>query len=159
MSISKRKRIHPPTGKGQSMVELAISLPILIMILIGILDSGMAIFSYSILRDAAQEGAFYGSFNPANTAEIENRTRNISPHGEDEIFSSPLDLRDKDLVQVNVKAHGQACQGITNGVTNSIEVNVLYEYKIIMPIVGPLLGSTILLKGTAINIILQPTCP
>lgn len=159
MSISKGKRRHAPAGKGQSLVELAISLPILLILLIGILDSGMAIFSYSILRDAAQEGAFYGSFNPANTTEIENRARNIAPRGEGEIFSSPLDLRNKDLVKVDVIAHGRACQGITNGVTNSMEVSVLYEYKIIMPIVGPVLGSTILLKGTAINIILQPTCP
>jgi hypothetical protein len=119
----------------------------------------MAIFSYSMLRDAAQEGAFYGSFNPASKAEIENRTRNISPRGDDEVFSSPVNLRDKDLVLVNVKALGRACQGTTNGVTNSIRVSVSYNYPVLMPFVGPVIGSTIPLTGTATNIILQPACP
>ena len=66
--MTKRKR----SEHGQSLVELAVTLPILILILLGTLDVGMGIFSYSMLRDAAQEGAFYGSFNPANKATSAN---------------------------------------------------------------------------------------
>jgi len=75
MSAQKRKRGFNHGERGQSLVELAVSLPVILLLLIGTLDFGMAIFSYAILRDAAQEGAFYGSFNPANKAEIENRAR------------------------------------------------------------------------------------
>ncbi len=160
MSVEKRK--HPPAKheRGQSLVELAITLPILILLLLGTLDFGMAIFSYSMLRDAAQEGAFYGSFNPDNEEEIENRARNISPRAEDVVFSSPVRLRDTDTVKVKVEALGDACQGATNGVANSIQVKVSYRYPILMPFVGRLIGSnTIPLTGTASNIILQPTCP
>jgi Flp pilus assembly protein TadG len=78
MPVIKRKRKPTRNERGQSLVELAVTLPILILLLLGTLDFGMAIFSYSMLRDAAQEGAFYGSFNPANVEEIENRARNIS---------------------------------------------------------------------------------
>ncbi|MBK9602012.1 MAG: pilus assembly protein [Anaerolineales bacterium] len=145
--------------RGQSLVELAISLPVILLLLLGTLDFGMAIFSYSMLRDAAQEGAFYGSFNPASKEAIENRARYISPRGEDEIFSSPVDLTNPDLVQVDVDALGQACQGITDGTINSMRVTVTYNYPIMMPIIGPLFGSTIPLTGTATNIILQPACP
>jgi len=77
MPVIKRKRRATQSERGQSLVELAITLPVLILLLLGTVDFGMAIFSYSMLRDAAQEGAFYGSFNPANTAEIENSARNI----------------------------------------------------------------------------------
>jgi Flp pilus assembly protein TadG len=146
--------------RGQSLVEFAITLPILVLLLLGTLDFGMAIFSYSMLRDAAQEGAFYGSFNPANVGEIENRARNISPRSEDTIFSSPVRLRDTDMVKVNVRALGAACQGITKGVANSIQVNVTYRYPFLMPFIGLVIGSdTIPLKGTASNVILQPACP
>jgi Flp pilus assembly protein TadG len=146
--------------RGQSLVELAITLPILILLLLGTLDFGIAIFSYSMLRDAAQEGAFYGSFNPSNIEEIENRARNISPRTDDEVFSSPVQLRNKDLIKVNVRALGNFCQGAQNGVANSIQVNVSYRYPILMPFVGRLIGSrTIPLKGTATNVILQPQCP
>jgi len=141
------------------LVELAITLPILILLLLGTLDFGMAIFSYSMLRDAAQEGAFYGSFNPSNVEEIENRARNISPRSNDAVFSSPVRLRDKDTIKVNVQTFGGVCQGATNDVANSIQVNVSYRYPIMMPFIGRLIGSnTIPLTGRATNIILQPTC-
>lgn len=146
--------------KGQSLVELAVSLPIILLILLGTIDFGMALFSYSIIRDAAQEGALYGSFNPSKTEEIENRARNILPRSEDEaIFSSPLDLRDTSKVIVEIDAIGNDCQGVTRGAANSIRVDVIYQYKILMPIVGSVIGSdTITLTGSATNIILQPPC-
>ncbi len=146
--------------RGQSLVEIAITLPIIILLLLGTFDFGMAIFSYAIIRDAAQEGALYGSFNPDNKAEIENRARNISPQGEDEIFSSPVDLLDKDTVQVEVKAIGNSCQGTTGGEANSLRVRVRFYYPILMPFIGSIIGSdTIPLTGSATNVILQPPCP
>lgn len=146
--------------KGQSLVELAISLPIILLILLGSVDFGMALFSYAILRDAAQEGALYGSFNPTNEAEIENRARNILPREEESgIFSSPVELRNTELVLVDIIATGGACQGITGGAANSIEVRVIYDYPILMPFTGTVIGSdTIRLTGSATNVILQPPC-
>ncbi len=160
MKIPGKKSIPPANERGQSLVELAVSLPVMILLLLGTVDFGMAIFSYAIIRDAAQEGALYGSFNPGNKAEIENRARYISPHGEDLIFSSPVELTDKELVQVEVKSLGNSCQGIKNGKANSIRVRVRYEYPFLMPFIGTLIGSdTISLTGSATNVILQPPCP
>jgi Flp pilus assembly protein TadG len=156
----KQRKCAPARNeRGQSLVELAIGFPILLLLLLGTVDFGMAIFSYSMLRDAAQEGAFYGSFNPTNKAEIENRARNISPRGGNEIFSSTVNLRNTDLIQVDVQTIGRACQGTTNDVTNRMQVTVSYRYPILMPFAGVLLGSTIPLKAVATNIILQPACP
>jgi len=59
-----------------------------------------------------------------------------------------------------VKALGKPCQGVKNGIANSIQVNVSYKYPILMPFIGRLIGSkTIPLTGTATNVILQPQCP
>jgi Flp pilus assembly protein TadG len=159
--VLKRKRVPNKKERGQSLVELAISLPVMVLILLGTVDFGMAIFSYSILRDAAQEGALYGSFNPANKVQIESRARNISPRGEEQgVFSSPVNLRDTKLVKVEVKAIGAACQGITKGAANSMQVSVSYNYPILMPFLGKVIGTnTIKLNGVATNIILQPPCP
>ena len=145
--------------KGQSLVELAVSLPVILLILLGTFDFGMALFSYSILRDAAQEGALYASFNPGNKEQIENRARNILPRQEGEVFSSPVDLRNTDNVSVEVKIKGKACQGISKGVANYVEVRVSYNYPIVMPFTGEIIGSdTIKLTGSASNVILQPPC-
>jgi Flp pilus assembly protein TadG len=160
MSVTRKRNSPIPEKRGQSLVEFAITLPILVLLLLGTLDFGMAIFSYSMLRDAAQEGAFYGSFNPANVAEIENRARNISPRAENKVFSSPVRLRDTNAVKVEVVTLGAPCQGATKGVANSIQVRVSYRYPILMPIIGQLINSgSIPLTGTATNIILQPPCP
>ena len=160
MRINKDKYKRAKQEHGQSLVELAVSLPVIILLLLGTVDFGMAIFSYAILRDAAQEGALYGSFNPDNEAEIENRARNISPQGEDLIFSSPVELTDKELVQVEVQSIGDSCQGTTNGAANSLRVRVRYKYPVLMPFIGTIIGSkTIQLTGSATNIILQPPCP
>lgn len=145
--------------KGQSLVEVAVSLPVILLILLGTFDFGMGLFAYSILRDAAQEGALYGSINPGNRAEIENRARNILPHEDDVVFSSPVDLRDTSAVTVDIKTIGAACQGVTGGKANSIQVRLIYQYPILMPFAGEFVGSdTIQLSSTATNVILQPPC-
>ena len=132
----------------------------MVLILLGTVDFGMAIFTYSILRDAAQEGALYGSFNPSNKSGIETRARNISPRGEEDVFSSPVQLSDTKLVKINVKTIGDACQGFTHGTSNSMQVSVSYNYPLLMPFIGQVIGTdTIKLTGVATNIILQPPCP
>jgi Flp pilus assembly protein TadG len=154
--VNKMKRNNE---KGQSLVEIAVTLPVILLILLGTIDFSMALFSYSILRDAAQEGALYGSFNPGNTEGIENRARNILPRNDDEVFSSPVNLRDETVISVEIEIIGNDCQGATSGVANSLQVNVIYQYPVMMPLIGSIIGSdTITLTGSATNIILQPPC-
>jgi len=146
--------------RGQSLIELAISLPVIVLILLGTVNFGLALFSYAILRDAAQEGALYGSFNPANKAAIENRARNILPRDNEDIFSSPVNLLNNNVVSVEIDSIGKACQGITHDAANSIRVRVIYRQPIIMPFIGDIVGSnSIRLTGSATNVILQPPCP
>jgi len=145
---------------GQSLVELAITLPVILLLLLGTIDFGMALFTYVVLRDAAQEGALYASFDPRNSVAIENRARGITPHDPESISSSPVDLTDKELVTVTIKANGDKCQGSHGKQQNSIEVSVSYDYPMLMPFAAQVIGSdTIPLTAKATNIILQPPCP
>jgi hypothetical protein len=50
--------------KGQSLVEFALSLPILILILSGLIDIGRVYIAYIFLEEAAAEAALYVSLNP-----------------------------------------------------------------------------------------------
>ena len=47
--------------RGQSLVELSISLVVLLYLLSGAVEFGLAFFQFVQLRDAAQEGALFGS--------------------------------------------------------------------------------------------------
>lgn len=54
---------RPPQEKGQGLVELAIVIPFLVIVVIGLLDLGRAYFSVIIINNAAREGARYLSIH------------------------------------------------------------------------------------------------
>ncbi len=149
----------PKHGRGQSLVELAISFPVMLLLLLGTIDFGMALYSYVIVRDAAQEGALYGSFNPNNKIEIESRARNIAPNDSKGLFFFPVDLRNQEVVHIEIKTSGKNCQGTTGSKINSIVVSVSYKYSMLMPFAEQIIGSKgIPLTATATDVILQPAC-
>ncbi len=153
--------------RGQSLVELAISLTVMLLLLSGAVTFGMALFSYVAMRDAAQEGALFGSFNPykdengngqydaadtLNTAAIQNRVREAS--------NSPLNLNNTTISVDTTPTGAPPCEGLTGTVPNGIQVTVDYDYPIIMPYVGGIIGSqTIHLRATVTDTILYPACP
>jgi Flp pilus assembly protein TadG len=53
-----------PREKGQSLVEFALALPILILIVSGLLDIGRAYFAYIYVEEAAAEAATYLALHP-----------------------------------------------------------------------------------------------
>jgi Flp pilus assembly protein TadG len=65
-------------SRGQSLVEVALVLPILVMLLLGLLDFGRAYYTIVALRDAADEGAAFGATNPSNVAGIRRRAAEAS---------------------------------------------------------------------------------
>ena len=134
--------------RGQSFVELAISLIVLLTLLAGAVDFGIALYSYVALWDAAQEGALYASVNPTNTSEIQERVFSSS--------SSPVDLRNDATVEINIlPSNAPACQG--SGA--KIQVIVSYNYQLAMPILPGILGiQEIPLAASVTNAILGPPC-
>jgi hypothetical protein len=131
--------------RGQSLVELAISLSVILLLLAGAVDFSIAYFTFSAMHDAAQEGALYGSINPEDEAGIISRVRSAS--------TNPVDLTDEDLVNVVVTLPGDACEG------NEMKVNVIYDYPISMPFIGAIIGAQkITLNATVTDTILQPIC-
>ena len=62
-------------SRGQSLVELALALPVLLLILLGTLDLGRVFFDYIQLRGAVHEGAAYGARHPTDDAGIVARVR------------------------------------------------------------------------------------
>ncbi len=147
--------------RGQSMVELAISITFILFLLSGMVDLGMAFFSFVALRDAAQDGAIYAAIEPVidnngngiydddeplNTAAIETRIRNAS--------STPIDLTDTTQVSVNIDFSGEPCAG------NAVTVSATYNYVIHVPLMGSILGTnTIPITASVTNTILSPACP
>ena len=58
---------------GQSMLELAISIIVLLILLAGVVDLGRVAYYYIAMRDTAQEAASYASIFPYRSDEILKR--------------------------------------------------------------------------------------
>ena len=65
--------------QGQSLVELGVALPFVLLLMLGTLDLGRMFFDYIELRNAVREGAAYGSRNPDDLTGVRNR---VLGHGE-----------------------------------------------------------------------------
>src|SRR3989304_4545720 len=147
---------HIKSESGQSLVELAISILILIYLLAGAVEFGMAFFQFVQLRDAAQEGALYGSMHPDQVSTIETRIRGAS--------SSPIDLASGD-VTITISIDGILSTDTANYQTvdcegHGLKVLVAFEHQIFMPFIPQLIGSpTIPLNATVTDTILTPVCP
>ncbi len=63
--------------QGQALLEFALVLPLLLLLLIGIIDFGRALFVYSEVSNAAREAVRYGAVNSADCNEIANRAHSL----------------------------------------------------------------------------------
>ena len=128
--------------RGQSLVELAMSLTVILLLLAGAVDFSIAYFSFAAMQDAAQEGALYGSIHPDDEDGIKARIRGAS--------TNPVDLSNQDLVTVGVSVSGNGCEG------DEVTINVMYDYPISMPFIGAIIGTQqIKLNASVTDTILQ----
>jgi hypothetical protein len=134
--------------RGQSLVELAVSLTFLLLLVSGVVDLGRAFFTYMALRDAAQEGALYGSIYPDDTPGIKNRIYNSS-----NMLRSLVDDPAAAII-IPDPVKDIECAG------SGIEVSIIYEdFPLTMPFMGTITGKQAIdLKATVTDTILQPVC-
>ena len=151
--------------RGQSLVELGVSLVILLYLLSGAAEFGILFFQFVQLRDAAQEGALYGSSAIPSTGPtsatwnaIETRARDAS--------NSPVDLSlaagEVDVAifvdDVKVWENGAlvgstavACEG------HGIRVTAEYDHDLFMPFMPQILNREFIpLSATVVDTILVP---
>lgn len=125
--------------RGQSLVELAISFTVLLILLGGAIDLGRAFFAYIAVRDAAQEGATYGALHPADTIGVEQRVRHSA--------SGPINLTS--TTEVIVTSSPDPSNGY-------YQVTVQYNFKPMMPIMSVIMGpGTFPLRATVTQTILS----
>lgn len=145
---------------GQSLVEFTLMLVFLTVVLMGVLDLGRAYFTYLAVKDAASEGAYFGSafpqcldesvalFNPgcAGANNIDFRVRNTSPQG------GLVDWSEAVVVTTHQSVSLEAGQVLT--------VSVSYQYQMITPIVSAIAsnGTLTLTARSSAVIIRVPDC-
>ena len=135
--------------KGQSLVEFAAGITGLLIILAGVVDVGRLLATYITYRDAAEEGASFGSLYPTYCNQIQDRALSILgyPSG----------------IQANVKIDSTACLSATSaqaclGHTISVEVKDP-NFDITMPFLGAIIGTNHFpLAAVVNNTIIRTPC-
>lgn len=138
---NKKQRV----SRGQSIVEVALVLPILVMMLMGLLDFGRAYYAVVALRDAADEGASYAVMNRHDEAGIKQRASEASPA----------------LVTIPPEAVTvQPALGVALSAGDPITVTTVFTLELFTPFANVLVSdSQLTLRGRAVHAALNPYTP
>lgn len=115
--MSERQRRE----RGAALVEMALVLPLLVVLAFGVIDLGRLLFTQIALHEAAQEGSLYASTHPDDPTGT--RTRVI------ESTDSP----ELELSDVTVDCPGA-----------QVRVRISYDIDLITPVLG---GGTVTLDA------------
>lgn len=121
---------------GQSLVEVALVLPILLVILLGVFDFGRAVFAFNAVANAAREAA--------RVAIVDQKTSGVVAEGK----QAALGL---DPATVDVDFSVADCpEPVLIGCTAQVTVD--YEWRAITPVIGSIIGPIQLSSTTAMPI-------
>lgn len=122
---------HPrQSQQGQGLVEFALVLPLFILLIMGILDFGMALRAYVMVTNASREGARYAIVCPASDGAIQDRVVE---------YASPLVKK----ADVSVTwGPGGRCKS-----AEAVEVKAYSDYTYITPVLGSFLPSPLRLSA------------
>jgi len=121
-------------SRGQSLTEFALVLPVFLLILMGIIDFGRAVYAYNTLANASRAGVRLAIVDQSATA-ITNRARTTAiglPAGD-----------------VAVTVGAAACSPTMRSRTS---VTVSYQWRPITPIIGNVVGSIALSSTTSMPV-------
>lgn len=117
--------------KGQSLVETALIMPVIILILTGIIDFGMMFNNYIVVSNASREGARSAAVG-ATDAQIKT------------VVNTVTSTLDKNKITISISPAGTLRKK-----GDEVVVTVKYDYSLITPVVSGILGGPVKMKGTA----------
>ncbi|RAP73726.1 TadE/TadG family type IV pilus assembly protein [Paenibacillus montanisoli] len=120
--------------KGQSMVEFALLLPLVLLLICGIVDIGRLMFAYASLNMTAQEAVRLGGLGSSD-AEIETYAKDHL------IIGNPDDL------EVTISPNESARKSGDN-----VKVALSYELPMITPIIKGIMPTPILSVNSTIRV-------
>lgn len=127
----------PAKTRGQALVEFALVIPLVLLLFMGIVDFGRAIYAYNTISNAARDGA---------RKAIVDQTAGVAAR-EAADQATALGLSPTDVSQVRVRyllgnLSGDCVAVGTGGYPTGCvaEVRVQYLYRAVTPIIGNVVG-------------------
>jgi Flp pilus assembly protein TadG len=114
---------------GVAAVEMALVMPVLLLLVLGIIDVGRLVSTQVAVQDAAQEGALFAAFAPSSYSTVRDRVKTTA----DDLGVATND------VQVT-------CPEGNDG--DRIDVTVGYDFDLLTPLIEQMFGDTVRLTKT-----------
>ena len=109
---------------GQSLVEFALVIPVFILFIMGIIDMGRLVYSYSVLHNAVREGARYGVIDSGRTSvQIQN------------IVEDTAIGLDRTQLAVTTST-------VSGSTHSTIQVNAQYKFSAATPVIQAFAGGS-----------------
>lgn len=118
--------------KGQAIVEMALVMPLLIMLLFGIVEFGRVLNTYIVVTNLSREGARIGAVGGSDTAIVDFIRNSAATSGFDtsQISVSPSPT------SISKRARG-----------SSVMVTVSYPVDIVAPVIGTIIGDPFIVRS------------
>ncbi|NCO40166.1 MAG: pilus assembly protein TadG [Armatimonadetes bacterium CG_4_10_14_3_um_filter_66_18] len=119
--------------RGQAAVETALVLPLFLVVIMGIIEASRAMYTYSVVSNAAREGARYGIMHPTWT----DSNANPDPDNiEARARQFTVGLDSAQLTIATSLPDGASTKG------NRIRVAAAYSFRMILPLTNLPLQSS-----------------
>lgn len=112
--------------KGQGLAEFGLLLPVFLLAVMMIVDIGRVVYYYSVIYNAAREGARYGVIDQ-NSANVASAVKQLGGG-----FLTSSDIQSQVITVL----------GPTNKTYKAIEVRVSYTFRAATPFLGQLTGNS-----------------
>ncbi|MDI3534994.1 MAG: hypothetical protein PWQ82_1359 [Thermosediminibacterales bacterium] len=117
-------------SEGQSVVEMALLLPLIFLILAGIIEFSMMMNSYLTISHAAREAARMGAVGSTDQEIV------------DKVYEVASFLDSNNITVVISPQQSERMSG------ESITVEVRYEFPVIIPIISNIVGEKVALRSS-----------
>jgi Flp pilus assembly protein TadG len=135
---------HQRCERGQSLVEAVLCMLVLLVILFGIIQASLAVYSYHFIAEAAREGARYAvvrgsactgfaSACPASATDIQNYVKNLGFPGIDNRAAAMTVTVTCGPGGSNPATPAGACSAGNNDPGDIVKVAITYHFPLSVP--------------------------
>lgn len=141
------------SGQGQATVEFALTVPLILMLLLGALDFGRALTAHVTVSNAAREGLRYAARAPSPTADVAAVVRARSAPLDTTLLVVTTEYSNDD--GANWVAWSSGGSGAILGHDTVVRVTVTYPWSALTQMIGAFIAAgsgsaTLMVRATGI---------
>ncbi|MGE5246239.1 MAG: TadE/TadG family type IV pilus assembly protein [Betaproteobacteria bacterium] len=131
--------------RGAELIEMALVLPLLLLVSVSIFEFGRAYQTWQVLTNAAREGARVAILPDPTTSDAEARVRQYMEAGQ---------LPNADTATITIDRNATISMGAGTASASLVTINYPFEFMVLQPVAklvvsGTTLGGPITMTATA----------